>query len=180
MSAALTLWLKKFYSFASVRVIRGSISSSRRWRQVGGPRRVRPYRFKSSAPHPAEPELPSARAKLRALRSAARRPWSRSFAPLSPVPPEVEPYLPFFCSKSLSYFRVRSRDSRFNFFLTPMATSGRTTAGQALPQGGWPTSIHNTPPFLAPRKNPPCLTGKLALRFFKTSKNHLPPFTSTL
>ena len=27
---------------------------------------------KSSAPHPAEPELPSARAKLRALRSAAR------------------------------------------------------------------------------------------------------------
>ena len=30
-----------------------------------------PYRFKSSAPHPAEPELPSARAELRALRSAA-------------------------------------------------------------------------------------------------------------
>ena len=27
---------------------------------------------KSSAPHPAEPKLPSARAKLRALRSAAR------------------------------------------------------------------------------------------------------------
>jgi hypothetical protein len=89
-----------------------------------------PYRFKSSAPHPAEPEPPSARAELRALRSAERRPWSRSFAPLSPVPPEVEPYLPFFCSKSSSYFRVRSRDSRFNFFLTPMATSGRTAAGQ--------------------------------------------------
>jgi hypothetical protein len=41
-----------------------------------------------------------------------------------------QPYLPFFCSKSSSYFRVRSRDSRFNFFLTPMATSGRTAAGQ--------------------------------------------------
>jgi hypothetical protein len=53
-----------------------------------------PYRFKSSAPHPAEPELPSARVELRALRSAERRPWSLPFAPLSPVPPEVEPYLP--------------------------------------------------------------------------------------
>jgi hypothetical protein len=42
-----------------------------------------------------------------------------------------QPYLPIFCSKSSSYFRVRSRDSRFNFFLTPMATSRRTTAGQA-------------------------------------------------
>ena len=52
-----------------------------------------PYRFKSSAPHPAEPELPSARAKLRALRSAERRPWALPLAPLSPVPPEVEPYL---------------------------------------------------------------------------------------
>ena len=89
-----------------------------------------PYPFKSSAPHPAEPELPSARAELRALRSAELRPWSLPFAPLSPVPPEVEPYLPFFCSKSSSYFRVRSRVSRFHFFLTPMATSGRTAAGQ--------------------------------------------------
>jgi hypothetical protein len=52
-----------------------------------------PYRFKSSAPHPAEPEPPSARAELRALRSAERRLWSLPFAPLSPVPPEVEPYL---------------------------------------------------------------------------------------
>jgi len=33
-------------TFASVRVIRGSISSSRRWRQVGGPRRVGPTVFK--------------------------------------------------------------------------------------------------------------------------------------
>jgi hypothetical protein len=31
-----------------------------------------------------------------------------------------QPYLPFFCSKSSSSFRVRSRDSRFNFFLTPI------------------------------------------------------------
>jgi hypothetical protein len=35
-------------TFTSVRVIRGSISSSRRWRQVGGPQRVSPTVLKSA------------------------------------------------------------------------------------------------------------------------------------
>jgi hypothetical protein len=105
---------------------------SRRWRQVGGPRRVSPTVLRaprhirqSRSYHRREQSFAHS-----GVRSAERRPWSLPFAPLSPVPPEVEPYLPFFCSKSSSYFRVRSRVSRFHFFLTPMATSGRTAAGQ--------------------------------------------------
>ena len=42
----------------------------------------------------------------------------------------ADPYLPFFCLDSSSTFRALWRDSRFNLFLTPMATSGRGTAAQ--------------------------------------------------
>jgi hypothetical protein len=137
-------------TFASVRVIRGSISSSRRWRQVGRPRRVSPTVLRaprhirqSRSYHRREQSFAHS-----GVRSAERRPWSRSFAPLSPVPPEVEPYLirrsrraasgragpPWSDHFSdLQQSKINIHQSAILPPTTPLATSGRTTAGPALP-----------------------------------------------
>ena len=57
--------------FASVRVIRGSISSSRRWRQVGRPRRVSPTSFTDNRQLTTDLFISGLRSQVSALSSSS-------------------------------------------------------------------------------------------------------------
>jgi len=115
---------------------------------------------KSSAPHPAEPELPSARAELRALRSAARSAAASGGWSSAPCGAELFLFV-FSCpwtrgcpqNSSLVTSSFKNQKSKFNIPQStnlpptkPIATSPRTTALQ-------PSRIQTTfPQVLRPRR----------------------------